>query len=46
MRGLELSEKYWNNVGKPAVTRKLPGLLDHAAFGMGGEGSENFGFDD
>lgn len=46
MKGLELSEKYWNEVGRPAFARRFPGYMDRIAVGLVGMGSECFGFDD
>ena len=46
MKGIELSKKYWLEVGRPAFERTCPELLNRAAVGLVGEGSECFGFDD
>ena len=46
MKGLELSEKYFYEIGFPAIEKKYPKLLDIAAFGLIGGGSECMGFDD
>jgi len=46
MTGLELSRQYWETVGKPAFAAECPEVLERAAVGLVGEGSECFGFDD
>ena len=46
MKGLELARQYWEEIALPAITVEFPELLEHAAFGLAGEGSECFGFDD
>lgn len=46
MNGLELSEHYWREVGRPAFETGCPEMLERAAVGLAGEGSECFGFDD
>ena len=46
MKGLELAKQYWEEIALPAINAEFPELLDHAAFGLAGEGSECFGFDD
>ena len=46
IKGLDLSERFWNEVGKPAFAKKCPAVLEKAAVGLVGEGSECFGFDD
>ncbi len=46
MKGLELSEKYYNEVGKKMLEEQFPGVLDQIAAGLVGRGSECFGFDD
>ena len=46
MKGLELCRRYWEEVGRPALAAALPEVLDRAAAGLAGEGSECFGFDD
>ena len=46
MKGLELSRLYWEAVGKPAFAAACPEVLERAAVGLVGEGSECFGFDD
>jgi len=46
IKGLELSKKYFEEIGRPAFESMLPELLSCAAIGLVGEGSECFGFDD
>ena len=46
MTGLELARQYWDTVGKPAFAAGCPAVLERAAVGLVGEGSECFGFDD
>lgn len=46
MRGLELSRRYWFEVGKPALTQACPQAAERWSVGLAGEGSECFGFDD
>ena len=46
MKGLELSRKYWEEVGRPAFETGCPRVLERASIGLVGEGSECYGFDD
>ncbi len=46
MNGLELCRKYFEEVGRPAIEKACPEVIGRAAFGLVGEGSECFGFDD
>lgn len=46
MNGLELSERYWREVGSPAMEAACPALRGRLAAGLVGEGSECLGFDD
>ena len=46
MKGLELSRLYWEQVGKRALFDACPGIEEWAAFGLAGEGSDCFGYDD
>ena len=46
MTGLELARAYWQTIALPLFQAECPDLLEHAAFGLVGEGSECFGFDD
>lgn len=44
--GSALARRYYEEVGRPAFVRALPDLVPRMAFGLAGEGSECFGFDD
>jgi len=46
MKGLELSEAYFNEVGAPMIERRFPEYRGRIAAGLVGEGSECYGFDD
>lgn len=46
MKGLELSKKYFYDIVLPAFEEKLKHILPSCAFGLVGEGSECFGYDD
>lgn len=46
MKGLELSRLYYEQLGRPAMEDRFPELLPQMAFGLAGEGSECFSFDD
>ncbi len=46
MKGLELSERYFYELGLPMLAEKYLGYRDRIAAGLVGEGSECFGFDD
>ena len=46
MNGLELSKKYYEAFGRPALETHAPKLLPKLAAGLVGEGSECLGFDD
>lgn len=46
MKGLELAEKYYEEVGKPMLLEKFPKYFERMAVGLVGQGSECFGFDD
>jgi hypothetical protein len=46
MKGLELSERYFFEVGAPLIEEKFPRWTDRIAAGLVGDGSECFGFDD
>jgi len=46
MQGLSLCEKYFNEVGLPVLEKECGGLIDRMAFGLVGDGSECYGFDD
>ena len=46
MNGLELSERFYFECGKPMLEEQFPALLPYLAAGLFGSGSECFGFDD
>lgn len=46
MKGMELSQNFFEEIAKPLFEKELPQFLEKAAFGLAGEGSECFGFDD
>ena len=46
MKGLELSERYFEEYGLPMLSEKFPEYLQKMAVGLVGHGSECFGFDD
>ena len=46
MNGLELSERFYLECGKPMLEEQFSDLLPHLAVGLFGSGSECFGFDD
>ncbi len=46
MNGLELSEKYFEEYGRPMLENDFPELFPFLAAGFTGCGSERFGFDD
>ena len=46
MRGLELSEKFYNEFGKPMIEKDFADIRDKLCCGLVGSGSECFGFDD
>ena len=46
MKGLELSEKYYEQVGLPMLQEKFAEFIPRIAVGLVGEGSEVLGFDD
>ncbi len=46
MKGLELSEKFYNEFGAPMIHSQFPEIEPMLAFGLCGSGSECFGFDD
>ncbi len=46
MKGLELSERYFNEICSPMVEEKFPEYSRRIASGLVGDGSECFGFDD
>ena len=46
MKGLQLSEIYYKEVGKPWLDQCFPEYRDRICAGLVGQGSECFGFDD
>ena len=46
MKGLTLSEKYFEAYGREMIESKFPEYKDRIAVGLSGEGSECFGYDD
>jgi hypothetical protein len=46
MKGLELSETYFKEVGFPMLRDEFADYIDRMAVGLVGDGSECFGFDD
>ena len=46
MKGLELSEAFYHEYGKPMLEKDFPHILPHIAVGLIGAGSECLGFDD
>lgn len=46
MTGMELSRRYYEEVGRPMLEEKFPEYLPRIAAGLVGEGSECLGYDD
>ena len=46
MKGLELSRRYYEDICRPAVEKYLPLHIEKMAFGLVGDGSECYGYDD
>ena len=44
--GLKLCKRYYEEVARPIIASECPEIIGRAAFGLVGEGSECFGFDD
>lgn len=45
-KGIEISEDFYFNQVKPFILKNYPDLVRYSAFGLVGEGSECYGFDD
>ena len=46
MKGLDLSRKFYKEIGLPAFKAQFPEVMPYLAFGLVGSGSECLGFDD
>jgi len=46
MKGLALAEEYYRNIGLPVIEKHFPNDIKRMAFGLAGEGSDCFGYDD
>ncbi len=46
MKGLEISRRYYKEICRPAIEKNLPSDIKKMAFGLVGDGSECYGFDD
>lgn len=46
MKGLELSEKYYDAYGREMIEKEFPEIAEQTAAGLAGYGSECLGFDD
>lgn len=46
MKGLEISELYYTQYGRPMLLERFGGLMQYVCAGLVGPGSECFGFDD
>ena len=46
MKGLELSERYYEAYGKPMIQKQFSGYEQRIAVGLVGDGSECLGYDD
>lgn len=46
MKGLELAERYYEEIGFPMLKREFGPYMERIAAGLVGDGSECFGFDD
>ena len=46
MKGLELSKRFYEEVGKPVLEQNFSHLLPYIAIGLAGSGSECYGYDD
>lgn len=46
MKGLDICREYFEKIALPVFEKKFPDLMKSLAFGLAGQGSECFGFDD
>jgi hypothetical protein len=46
MKGLELAEQYYEQIGRPMLEEQFPDVTGQMAVGLVGQGSECLGFDD
>jgi hypothetical protein len=46
LKGLELCKRYYEEIGLPAFRLAFPELMERLAFGLVGEGSDCYGYDD
>ena len=46
MQGLDLSQAFFEEYGKPMLEEQFPELMPYLATGLFGSGSECFGYDD
>ncbi len=46
MKGLEISEQFYREYGRPMLAERFPALYPRVAAGLVGHGSECYGFDD
>lgn len=46
MKGIDISKKYYEKYGEKLIMDNFPELIDQVAFGLVGEGSQAFMFDD
>ena len=46
MKGLDLSRRFYNEIGRPRFEERYPEVMRRSAVGLAGEGSDCFGFDD
>lgn len=46
MKGLEISEQFYREYGRPMLAERFPRLYPRMAAGLAGHGSECYGFDD
>ncbi len=46
VKGLQLSQAFYDDLGKPLLTAQFPSHIDRFAIGLAGRGSQCFGYDD